>query len=266
MLPEDHPLASYAPGLTAAFRLYLRWYFWRSFSAVRVARGTIPPPFPGRPLVIYCNHPSWWDPALLLLVLPGLLQRRGFGPMDAAELQRYGLFKRMGVFGLEPGSKRSAAAFLRIAAAGLAQPATCLCITAEGSFTDPRLRPISLRPGIAHLARRHPEAVFLPLALEYSFWNESKPEALLRFGTPVQPAANKVGGSTRVNDWQQALEAGLTETLDQLAAASATREAGHFTRLFSGTAGVGGIYDTWRRTRALAAGRRFHARHEPGQH
>ena len=164
----------------------------------------------------------------------------------------------MGLFGIDMASPRGGAAFLRTALAILRHPKNCLCITAEGAFTDPRLRPIRLRPGIAHLARACPDAVFLPLALEYSFWNESKPEALLRFGAPVRPAE---GGS--VADWQTALEAGLTETMDALAAESATRNPAAFRRLFGGTAGVGGIYDVWRRGRAWATGRRFDAQHQP---
>ncbi len=252
----EHPLRLYSPVRVALFRLYLRFLFWRRFSAVRLAHGARPADFAGRPLVAYCNHPSWWDPALLLLTLPRLLQRRGFGPMDSAELERYGLFRRMGMFPVEPGSRRSAAAFLRIAQEGLAEPGSCLCITAEGAFTDPRVRPVRLRAGLAHLARRMPEAVFLPVALEYGFWNESKPEALLRFGTPVRPV-----GEASVADWQQALEAGLVETMDALAAASAARDPAAFSLVFSGTAGVGGIYDGWRRARAMATGRPFMARH-----
>ena len=263
MPAETNPLARYSPTLLALFRLYLRWYVWRSFSAVRLVRNTAPPAFPNRPVIIYCNHPSWWDPALLLLALPGLIQRRGFGPMDAAELQRYGLLRRMGIFGIEPATPRGAAAFLRTATDILAQPGTCLVITAEGSFTDPRLRPLRLRPGIAHLARRMPEAVVLPLALEYSFWNESKPEALLSFGAPVHPAVPD--GEPTLAQWQHALETALTDAMDQLAAASATRDPAHFTRLFTGTAGIGGPYDAYRRARAYAAGQSFTPRHDPGQ-
>ncbi len=263
MPSSTHPLTSYSPTLLALFRLYLRWYVWRSFSAVRLARNTTPAAFPDRPLIIYCNHPSWWDPALLLLALPNLLKRRGYGPMDAAELQRYALFQRMGLFGIELGTARGAAAFLRTATEILAQPDTCLVITAEGSFTDPRLRPIRLRPGIAHLARRLPEAVILPLALEYTFWNESKPEALLSFGPQVRPRAAK--GVPTVAEWSQALESALTQTMDQLAAASATRNPANFIRLHAGTAGVGGPYDAYRRARAFAAGQPFTPRHEPGQ-
>ena len=49
--------------------------------------------------------------------------------------------------------------------------------------------------------------------------------------------------------WQAALEAGLTGTMDALAAESATRNKAAFATLFGGTAGVGGIYDVWRRAR-----------------
>lgn len=258
-----HPLEMRSPFRLGAFRLYLRYFFWRRFNAVRIARDGVPQPHAGRPLVVYCNHPSWWDPAMVLLTFPLVFAgRRGFGPMDAAELERYAMFRRMGLFGIDPASPRAAATFLRIARAGLAQPDAALGITAEGSFTDPRLRPVRLRPGLAHLARLCPHAVFLPLALEYSFWNESKPEALLRYGTPVRPPQ---GDEASVADWQTALEAGLTDSMDRLAAASAQRDPALFRRLASGTAGVGGIYDVWRRTRAAVSGQAFDGRHEPGQ-
>lgn len=250
----------YSPALVYAFRLYLHWYFWRKFHAVRLSRTGAAQVPAGHRLIIYCNHPSWWDPALFLFALPKVVpHRRGFGPMDAAELRRYALFGRMGIFGIDPGSARGAAAFLRTALAILDQPGTCLCVTAEGAFTDPRLRPVRLRPGIAHLARRCPDALIIPLALEYAFWNESKPEALLRFGPPVQLPEN-----ASINDWQAALETGLTATMDTLSAESATRNPAAFTRILGGTAGVGGIYDLYRRARAVSTGERFEAAHEPG--
>ena len=258
-LDESHPLQQRSAILLGLFRFYLQLMFWRRFDAVRVVPGTIPPSHTGRPLIVYCNHPSWWDPALLLLALPRLLPRRlGFGPMDAVELDRYAVLRRMGLFGIEPGTARGAAAFLRIARTGLARPDACLVITAEGAFTDARARPVRLRAGLAHLARRNPQAVVLPLAMEYTFWNESKPEALLRFGEPVCLPTN-----ASVADWQRALEDGLTTTMDQLASASVRRDNTAFVQLFSGTAGAGALYDTWRRVRATLTGQTFNARHEP---
>jgi 1-acyl-sn-glycerol-3-phosphate acyltransferase len=257
---QQNPIADISPNLLAAFRLYLRWYFWRSFSGVRLSRATQPPSAPGRPIVVYTNHPSWWDPALFILVTETLFPgRAAFGPMDGAQLARYGIFRRMGVFGIDP-TPRGAAAFLHVARATLANPKTIMWVTAEGKFTDTRQRPIILRRGIAHLARQMPEAIFLPIAVEYSFWNESRPEALLRIGTPVMPP-----DSATVDSWQTSLESALERTADALAAESMARDPARFTSLLRGTAGAGGIYDLYRRARAAISGKTFDPRHEPEQ-
>ena len=89
------------------------------------------------------------------------------------------------MFGIELDTPRGAAQFLSICTRVLSDPRRVLWITAQGEFADPRQRPLRLRPGIAHLLRRFPDAVVLPLAMEYTFWNEAKPEALARFGPPI---------------------------------------------------------------------------------
>ena len=258
VLPSVAALDRRSPLLFRLFGLYLRWYFYRSFHAVRIARDGLPAALPGRPLIVYSNHPSWWDPAVYILLCDKLFpDRAGFGPMDSKALGQYRFMERMGVFGVPQDDARGPAIFLRTSLAVLARPAAMLWITAEGHFTDHRSRPVTLRPGLAHLARRVPHAVILPLALEYGFWNESRAEALMRFGPPVTPPpSNSVGA------WNQQLERALTATMDALAVQSAARNAGLFQPLVRGGAGVGGIYDLWRRAKAVLAGRRFDASHE----
>jgi len=239
------------------FGWYLRWFFWRRFRAVRLSRSGPPDAPAGRPLIIYSNHPSWWDPALYMLLQSELFpERRGFGPMDAAALGKYGLLARMGVFGIELDNPRGAARFLRTSLNLLSDPRKILWITAEGAFTDPRTRPVRLRAGVAHLARHIPGAVVLPLAIEYSFWNESRPEALARFGAPIE-----TGRARGVAEWTALLETALTATMDTLAAESAARNPGLFVPVLRGGAGVGGVYDVQRRVRALLHGRRFDPTH-----
>ncbi len=241
-----------------AFGWYLRWYFFRKFHAVRVSHAGLPHGFDGRPLIIYCNHPSWWDPALYILLCTFLFPgRRGYGPMDAKALGNYGMFERMGVFGIALDTPRGAARFLSTSLRILSDPGSMLWITAEGEFADARRRPLQLRPGIAHLARRVPGAVILPLAVEYPFWNESRPEALARFGDPIE-----TGPRRSVAEWTGHLESELAHTMDALAAEAMRRDPRQFRTLLRGSAGVGGIYDLYRRSRAYAAGRRFDPRHE----
>lgn len=252
------PVAARSEGLSRAFVWYLRWFFYRRFHAIRVSRSGVPRVPPGRPVIIYGNHPSWWDPALYIVLCAKLFAGRpGYGPMDAKSLGKYGVLRRMGVFGVDLEHRRGAAQFLSLCLTILANPSATLWITAEGEFTDPRRRPIVLRPGLAHLARRVPNAIILPLAVEYTFWNESKPEALVRFGDPIE-----AGRERSVAEWTVHLETELMRTMDALGTESMQREARLFQPLLHGRVGVGGVYDLYRRSRAWMAGRRFDPRHE----
>ncbi len=239
------------------FALYLRWYVGRRFRGIRLSR-TGRPRVPAGPLIVYSNHPSWWDPTIYILLCDMVFRdRAGFGPMDQAALGRYGVLERMGVFGVMQDDPRGAAQFLRTSLAVLQHPGAMMWITAEGSFTDNRVRPVALRPGLAHLVRRVPGATVIPLAIEYPFWNESRPEVLLRFGEPLL-----AGRQGSVAEWTGRLEAALGATMDALAVESMTRNPALFTQLLRGVAGIGGIYDLWRWTRAMLRGRRFDASHE----
>lgn len=250
---------TYSRRLHRLFALYLRRYFARHFDAVRVSRNGGVPSTGDGPLIVYANHPSWWDPVLLLLLGAELFpDRPGYGPMDAAQLERYGIFRWLGVFGVEPGTVRGARAFLRQASAALERPGATLWLTAEGRFTDPRRRPVRLRPGLGHLVRRMRGVTVVPLAIEYPFWDERLPEALVRFGPPL-----RVDDGTRHRplEWSRIFERRLEETMDALAIDAQARAPERFHRLLAGRAGVGGVYDRWRRLQAALTGGGFRASH-----
>jgi 1-acyl-sn-glycerol-3-phosphate acyltransferase len=209
--------------------------------------------------VVVLNHPSWWDP-LVGAVLAGLFPgREHYVPIEAAALARYHFFERLGFFAVQPGTRQGAMEFLRTGAAVLARPNAALWVTAQGEFTDPRQRPVRLRPGVGHLLRRLDGGVVLPLALEYPFWQERFPEALARFGAPI-PIGR--GRDRTVKEWMHRIEAGLTATQDALAADALQRDPQTFEILLGGKAGVGGVYDLWRRLSAWLRGERFQAAHE----
>ena len=256
-MPSGDPRERRSPFLFWVFGWYLRWLFWRRFNAVRVARGGLPTVPAGRPLIICTNHPSWWDPAFFILLQTLLFPARaGYGPMDAAALEKYGLLQRMGVFGIELESRAGAVRFLEGSSQILSDPGSVLWITAQGAFADARERPIRLRPGIAHLLRRVPDATVLPLALEYAFWNEGKPEALARFGVPIA-----AGRHRSVAEWTVLLEQALTETADALAVDSQARDVRRFQRLMQGSAAVGPFYSAYRRIRSVLTGHAIDVTH-----
>jgi 1-acyl-sn-glycerol-3-phosphate acyltransferase len=255
---SDLPVLS--PRLADLFSRYGERYLARHFHAVRLSRVDRPDPDAprDRPLIVYLNHPSWWDPLICLLLARRLFPRlRHFGPMDVVGLDKYKFFGKLGFFGIEPGTARGARRFLEVSQGLLAQPDTALWITAGGSFADPRERPVRLRPGLGGLVRRLDEATLLPLALEYPFWEERSPEALARFGEPLHVR----GDERSAAGWTEILESRLAAVQDALAAEALARDARRFEILVVGRAGVGGVYDTWRRIRARLRGERFRSEH-----
>ncbi len=247
------------PWLVRGFYRYLNRYLRRHLHTIRISRAGPAPALRGRPTVICMNHPSWWDP-LICAYLAGRLypQYEGYGPIDAAVIGKYRFFERIGIFPVEQATARGARAFLRTCEQLLSDPQRMLWITAEGGFTDPRLRPVTLRPGVGHLAARNRGIQFLPLAVELAFWQERTPEVLLRFGSPV------VVYDPQDRDraaWTAHLAASLEAAMDALARESMRRHAADFELLLGGRAGVGGFYDLWRRCKAIATGQPFTPAH-----
>ncbi|MFM7149195.1 MAG: lysophospholipid acyltransferase family protein [Gemmataceae bacterium] len=233
----------------------------KGFHGVRLSRSGLPPVLDGKPLVVVLNHPSWWDPLLGVVLADHFAAYKHFVPIDAAALKQYRLFEPLGFFGVEVGSPAGALAFLKTASTILGLPNHALWITAQGRFTDPRERPVELRQGVGHLVRRLENAVVLPLAIEYPFWKERYPEALAHFGSPIEIGR---GRDLTVSQWMTRIETGLTQAMDDLAAAAQSQDPGKFDTLLGGTVGVGGVYDWYRRTRAKLAGKPFSASHAEG--
>lgn len=247
------------PWLFRGFRKYGANYLRKHFHAVRLANAGAPVPVGDAPVLVVMNHPSWWDaltPLALVDRFPAAVEH--FAAIDARAFAKYGFFKRVGFFGVDTQSVRGAAAFLRTGEAILAVPNRVVWVTAQGQFTDARVRPLNLRSGVGHLAARMSRGFVLPVGVEYPFWNERTPEALIRIGTPLNVAD---GAGLTGKAWTAKIEAALTETLDGLAADALTRDPARFTTLLGGTVGVGGVYDRWRRLKAWATRTKFDASH-----
>ena len=249
-----------SPGFTRFMTWWFEGFFRRHMNGLRVARWGMPAAEGGGPLVVYSNHPSWWDAVLYILLMGKLFQPLAcYAPMDAAMLRKYRFFARLGVFPLDLDSRQGAAAFLRTATAVLGSPDRALWVTAQGRFVDARARPVHLLPGIAHLPEVAPGARFVPLAIDYTFWTERGAEALVAFGPAL--AGEELAALPRAARLAR-LEDALTASADRLAADGMAREPGRFLPLIEGRRGVGGVYDVWRRLDSWARGRSFDPAHE----
>ncbi len=183
---------------------------------------------PSSPLIVYANHPGWWDPIVAMLLCRELFpQRSYFAPIDAEALKKYKSFRKLGYFGIDMNSTKGAADFLRTANVILGLPDTSLWVTPEGRFTDPRDDQPEFMPGVAHLASRTNNVSCVPLAIEYAFVEEQQPFMLCRLGKAVQlPENHRPRGDPRQSKevWHRHLEVELRNTQQMLAASVIRRD------------------------------------------
>jgi hypothetical protein len=159
---------------------------------------------------------------------------------------------------VDPAGRRGARAFLQAADELAQRPGAVLWVTAQGGFVDPRARPVRLQPGLSHLAGRWPSGWLIPMALEYPFWQERLPEALMRLG-PAVPVT-ELADLPRLHR-TTVLERALQATQDRLADDALSASPERFETLLRGASGMGNVYERWQRLRARVSGRPYQPEH-----
>lgn len=258
------------PLQTAAMPRSWRWLFLlfatigrrrlrKGFRAVRMLHPHRLRDVPAGPVVVYLNHPSWWDPIVCAEVSRRLLPGRSHrAPISSESLKQYRFFRHIGMFPVEQASPRGAAEFLRVAGTVLAGDGV-LWITAQGHFTDARVRPLELKSGLGALLQRSAGVTVVPLAMEYTFWNQRLPEVLLAAGEPLYVAHPRERSAA---EWTAVLQDRLQITQDELQQASLQRDEASFATLLQGRRGTAGPYALMQRMRARLRGERYNPDHQ----
>ena len=247
----------------SGFRWYGLRYIAKQFHAVRLSKsGLFPEVDSERPIIIYLNHPSWWDPMIGMVAWDRCFKDRTvYTPIDSEALEKYRFFKKLGFFGVEAGTSKGARQFLR-SSKEILQPdrRSILMVTPQGRMADVRERPLGFLPGLAALISRTPGVTVIPMAVEYTFWDERRPEAVIQFGDPFESEFSQISAQS-LKQVTSLLEERLGSVMDSLHLRSMTRDSELFDTLLDGASGISIVYDTWRRFRAWLRGESFKADH-----
>ncbi|MGH7245286.1 MAG: lysophospholipid acyltransferase family protein [Phycisphaerales bacterium] len=254
-IPDFIP-AAYSARFLFYFNKFVRRMFRKSFHAVRIL-----PEHAGAlaamkdyqgPLLVLMSHSSWWDPLVsVVLHSKDSPERVPMAAMDASQLRKFGIFKRIGVFGLDPDDPKSLEVMGAYVADQFAKhPKSALWITPQGRFADVRT-PMEIRPGGAAIAARTPGIVVLCLAIEYGFWTDQKPEVFLSW----RPARAAAGRENSTSAWHRAILEAMTENQRMLAEAVKSRDPAKFVPVFDSgrAAATNWWYDLWLRMRGRAS-------------
>ncbi len=195
------------------------------------------------PTMLLLNHQSWWDP-ILTASLADLYarNRQVFAPMDRAMVEQFKFMRKLGLFGVDLDDPAAFKALVKYAGElAASNPRPSFWITPQGGFADVRA-PLELRPGAAAIASRLGSTGnslrVVSLAIEFTFWEDRKPEVLLLAKTCRPPERSTT------SHWQRCMVESLDDAMHELAAASIARDPASFeTILGRGASGVNPIYD-----------------------
>jgi len=251
-MPASRPTATVSPPPVSrwvqnGFHAFLSPYLKRHFHCIGLDRDGADPRLlePGLPAIVYANHPAWWDPLIAHFLNAQLFRDRQFyAPIDAEALRQYGVFEKLGFYGINLGSTSGASAFLRTSMSILSAGTTTLWITPEGRFCDPRDHSSPLMPGLAHLGTKLDRGCLFPMAIEYAFWEERMPLCVISFGEPLEVSAATDWDKPR---WNAELVDRLRMAQRRVADIVIARDAELIEPLLIGTVGAGALYDTMRR-------------------
>jgi len=244
--------------LNRGFRRYVRRFVRANFNAVRVSGHESLRGLEHRSVLMFVNHPGWWDPMTAVLMTQLFFPGKQFAaPMDSDALRSYPILESLGFFGISRESISGVRDLLRIGRELMRGGDVILWLTPGGQFHDVR-RSVSFLPGLSHLADREFSGVLIPMAMEYTFWSERRPELLLRFGMPVECGTLPEDRDART----RVLESLLGTVQSQLADAAIARSPAAFKTVLEGQGGIGGLYDLWRWLMAKLRGKEFRSRHE----
>lgn len=203
------------------FDRYVRRLVSRHFAAVRwigsegarTAAGAYPEPSSASQSILFvANHSNWWDGFLAWLVSRELGLRFHI-LMDAPNLDRYWLFKRIGALPMH--RDRRTAAYRDLGAAGgmLAEAGNSLWVFPQGARRPPDEPIESTEHGAAHLAVEHRTEV-VPVAFRYRFLGEQFPEAFIQVGEGfVAASADRRTVAAEIERRMQLTVAGLDARL-----------------------------------------------------
>ena len=219
------------------------------------------------PIVAYVNHASWWDPIAAMLLQKAYFSNRTFyAPIDADALENYRIMSQLGFYGVRMQTFEGASDFLKVTKSILESKKVTIWITPEGQFSDVRDHSSSLMPGLSHLASKIPGLKFVPVALEYGFWNESRPQIFARFGAPIDSderffnlPISKVPISKA--HWNALLTDRLRQTQNELAQSVKARDTTAFTYWIASRPVRLGWYDYGRSWSAWLKAKPFDPRH-----
>lgn len=181
------------------------------------------------PLIIYCNHSSWWDGLVAFLIS----REKGldsFVLMEEKHLRKYPLFRRLGAFSVDREKPRKALESINYAGTLLREAENrTLWIFPQGEILPNDSRPIRFYSGLSKIIERIKSCSATSLSIRYEFLGEFKPQIFVKI---ENPEIYEVDENYRPKKMTDIFADRLTKNLDELKSDILNRNLADYKLLF----------------------------------
>ena len=140
------------------------------------------------PMILFAPHSNWWDGIVGYNICNRLLKKEI--RLMVEELNRFPLLRRGGAFNVNKKSPQASMQALRYSVDILGDTNNILYIFPQGIIKPPNFRPIELQTGLTYIAekaaKRYGKVQLIPVAVNYMFLRDNRPEVLVEFGDLIE--------------------------------------------------------------------------------
>lgn len=143
---------------------------------------------PDLPIIMYAPHSNWWDGIVGYVVSNGICHSE-FRLM-VEELKRFPILRHAGCFSVNKKSPQASMEALKYAIHELSNRNCNVYLFPQGIIKPPNFRPIEFQSGLAYMvekaAKRYGKVGLLPIAVNYFFLRDNRPEVFIEFGKRIE--------------------------------------------------------------------------------
>ncbi|MFC4776401.1 lysophospholipid acyltransferase family protein [Paenibacillus sp. GCM10023252] len=162
-------------------------------------------PYPNRGILYVMNHSSWWDGLIAYHVFHSCSYGDHYVMMDEQQLRNYRFFRKMGAYSINKSSPAHMIPSLRYTVS-LLQSGKRVWMYPQGDIHHLEHRPLEVMGGAAHVLRKAPDTVVIPVTAYYSMYQHQKPEVTLMAGSPLEGPWNSASKEDITDRLQQTLQ------------------------------------------------------------
>jgi 1-acyl-sn-glycerol-3-phosphate acyltransferase len=165
------------------------------------------------PLIIYCNHSSWWD-GLVAYQISRKANLNSFLMMEEKQLKKLFLFRKLGAFSIVREKPRQAIESINYSANLLLENYNrTLWIFPQGEILPSDTRPIFFYSGLSKIIEKVKNCAVASLSMRYEFLGKFKPEIFVKIN---QPKIISVNQDFNLKKMTKIFSAEITDSLDEL--------------------------------------------------